>query len=413
MKERKGLNMEVYDSSDQRFSFSSWDDFLGNWEEYGVEFVRLAVKHPDFMDWLKVVQPARAELVEKVLRNDAYLTDAFLTMDDERVQKGHPTFKQIAELVTQSVADPEEHVPQLLEALNGRSGSLLPAKGLAEEITFWQAKLENEKRKEPKPGDEMTVTLPGGVPMTFCWCPATTSEDWKRLSGGADYFRMGSPETEAERENDEKQHRVTLTQGFWMGKFPVTQKQWTSVMGSNPSQFNGGDRPVERVAWEGNTNEANCLDFIRKINESGDVKVALPTEAQWEYACRAGTTTPFSFGSTLNGDLANCNGRHPYGMTAGHYREQTSPVGSYAPNAWGLHDMHGNVLEWCADRYGDYTGDSTDPTGPTSGDDRVLRGGGWCYSAEFCRSAYRDECVTGIRNYNLGLRLVCSAGPRR
>ena len=243
----------------------------------------------------------------------------------------------------------------------------------------------------PQPGEEMTITLPGGAPMTFCWCPAGS-------------FLMGSPESEEGRDDDETRHRVTLTQGFWMGKYEVTQAQWKSVMGTNPSRFKDEDCPVECVSWD------DCQKFVRKVN-AGGAAVALPTEAQWEYACRAGTTTPFSFGSALNGDQANCDGNYSYGMMAkGRYREETASVGSYAPNGWGLHDMHGNVWEWCSDWYGAYGGDTTDPIGLASGSARVVRGGGWNYSARHCRSARRgDRCPSSSSNY-LGFRLCCPAG---
>ena len=255
------------------------------------------------------------------------------------------------------------------------------------------------------PGQEKTITLPGGVPMTFCWCPATTSEEWKKISGGKDYFLMGSPADEIGREDDELQHRVTLTRGFWMGKYPVTQTQWKSVMGPNPSKFKGEDRPVESVSWN------DCKSFISKVNGASECKVVLPTEAQWEYACRAGTTTPFSFGSVLNGDRANCDGTKPYGnITEGRYRQETSTVGSYMPNAWGLCDMHGNVYEWCADWYGGYGGNTIDPIGPASGTYRVSRGCCWRGGARGCRSAYRKKDTPDIGDVIDGFRLVCTAG---
>ena len=261
---------------------------------------------------------------------------------------------------------------------------------------------------DPEPGDEMTLALPGGGEMTFCWCPATTSEAWKKISGGEDFFWMGSPDSELGREGDEIRHRVTLTEGFWMGKYAVTQRQWECVTGGNPSSFKDADHPVETVSWD------DCQEFIQKINAAGRMKVTLPTEAQWEYACRAGTTTPFNFGSTLNGDKANCDANYPYGMkVGGQNRLCTMPVGSYSPNAWGLCDMHGNVDEWCQDWYGVYGGDGIDPTGPMFGKCRVNRGGCWSYGARLCRAANRGRYVPGMHDETLGLRLVCSEGPRR
>lgn len=261
---------------------------------------------------------------------------------------------------------------------------------------------------DPRPGEEMTIALPGDVQMTFCWCPATTSEAWKRISGGKDYFLMGSLWSEKGRDDNEEQHRVTLTQGFWMGKYEVTQRQWRSIMGMNSSQFEGDDHPVEHVAWR------DCQSFIKRINMSGQAVVSLPTEAQWEYACRAGTSSPFSFGETLNGDRANCDGNFPYGRAAkGRCLGCTSRVGAFEPNDWGLFDMHGNVYEWCLDYFKAYSGDATDPTGPESGFFRVCRGGCWNGSAQDCRSAKRLGREDFFPGDYVGVRLVCITGSRR
>ena len=243
--------------------------------------------------------------------------------------------------------------------------------------------------QDPKLGDTKTITLPGGAAMEMVWCPATTSEEWKHISRGDDFFWMGSSTFETGRYSDEVQHRVTLTRGFWMGRYEVTQRQWISVMGNNPSHFKGDNRPVEQVSWD------CCQEFIRKVNASGRVAVALPTAAQWEYACRAGTTTPFNSGSTQSVCGVNYDGK------------ETTDVGSYSPNSWGLYDMHGNVWEWCADWYGEYTGDATDPRGPVSGVDRIYRGGRW-YNVQGCRSANRNRGEPGYRSGNIGFRLVCS-----
>ena len=221
-------------------------------------------------------------------------------------------------------------------------------------------------------------------------------------------FTMGSPESEEGRDDDEKQHRVTLTKGFWLGKYEVTQKQWESVMGDNSSHFKGGDLPVEQVSWE------DCQEFIRKVNASLNCGARLPTEAEWEYACRAGTRSAYSWGDALNGDKANCNGNYPCGTTVkGPYKERTVAVGNYQPNAWGFYDMHGNVWEWCNDWHADYpSGSVTDPMGRVSGGNRVLRGGGWYDNARNCRSALRNRLWPGICNLNCGFRLCCSARPR-
>ena len=239
-----------------------------------------------------------------------------------------------------------------------------------------------------------TFVLPGGATMEMLWCPPGE-------------FMMGSPETEEGREDDESLHRVRLTKGFWLGKYPVTQKQWESVMGNNPSHSKGDNLPVEQVSWN------DCQGFISKVNALLSCCARLPTEAEWEYACRAGTTTAYFWGNALNGDKANCNGNYPCGTkTTGQYLYKTTPVGHYGVNAWGFADMHGNVWEWCADSYGDYpSGNATDPTGPASGGNRVMRGGSWISYARGCRSASRDGRYPSLRNDDCGFRLCCSADP--
>ena len=203
-------------------------------------------------------------------------------------------------------------------------------------------------------------------------------------------------------------HDVTLTQGFWILETEVTQPMWESIMGNNPSEFQGAELPVERVSW------VDCQKFIVELNKLEAAPVgssfALPTEAQWEYACRAGTTTAFSWGDSLNGDRANCNGARPYGTEeTGEFLGRTTPVGSYAANPWGLFDMHGNVREWCQDRFlhDAYPADAvTDPRGPDSGESRAARGGGWRDGAMDCLSARRHSLAVGFRLDRLGFRLA-------
>jgi formylglycine-generating enzyme required for sulfatase activity len=218
-------------------------------------------------------------------------------------------------------------------------------------------------------------------------------------------FTMGSPSNEPERESDETLHRVTISKPFYMQTTEVTQGQWREFMRSNPSLFKncGDDCPVEMVSWN------DVRDFIRNLNQKeGTDKYRLPTEAEWEYACRVGTETPFYFGDCLSTDQANYNGIFSMpGCAKGEYRSRTLPVGSFQPNGWGLYDMHGNVAEWCKDWSGDYpSGHVTDPTGPSSGQYRVLRGGSWGYSAGNTRSAYRSVYFPGGRGLSNGFRVA-------
>ncbi|MGR9108790.1 MAG: formylglycine-generating enzyme family protein [Gammaproteobacteria bacterium] len=228
------------------------------------------------------------------------------------------------------------------------------------------------------------------VPQTFRWIP-----------GGR--FLMGSPKNEPQREDNEIQHEVTLSRGFWLAETACTQALWSAVMGDNPSRFQGLDLPVETVSWE------DAQEFIRKLNaDLPGAGFRLPSEAEWEYACRAGSTTPFHFGDNITPEQVNYDGNYPYaGGAKGLYREETVAVKSLPCNRWGLYEMHGNVWEWCQDWYGDYARDAVvDPAGPPEGEARVLRGGGWFDNARDARSAYRFRDEPGYRNGLTGFRLA-------
>jgi formylglycine-generating enzyme required for sulfatase activity len=226
------------------------------------------------------------------------------------------------------------------------------------------------------------------IGMKFVWIPPGN-------------FMMGSPKEEKLRRADETQHKVTLTRGGYMTVYLVTQEQWKEVMGNNPSHFNGEKNlPVEKVTWD------DCQEYIKKLREKDKKQYRLPTEAEWEYACRAGTKTPFWFGETISTDQANYNGKVYGNGKEGVRRGKTTPVGSFPVNAWGLHDMHGNLWQWCQDWYGAYPQkDVRDPQGPENGKQRVLRGGSWYFVPWNCRSANRYMSVPGHRNGIIGFRL--------
>lgn len=238
---------------------------------------------------------------------------------------------------------------------------------------------------------------------------------------------MGSPDSEKGRYSDETQHQVTLTEDFYIGVFEITQKQYSLIYGSNPSSYKGDTRPVEYVSyntirgtggtagagWPTYGHAVDSGSFLGKLRAKTGKTFDLPTEAQWEYACRAGTTTALNTGKNLTStgrdSAMDEAGRYNYNQNDGKggYSSNHTKVGSYLPNAWGLYDMHGNVWEWCLDWYKSDLDSSavTDPKGPNSGSYRVIRGGGWGGSAQRCRSAYRRNGNPSSRS-NSGFRVV-------
>ena len=239
------------------------------------------------------------------------------------------------------------------------------------------------------------------------WIEPITGMEMVLIESGA--FQMGSPSDEVGHESWEALHEVRLSRSFYIGRYEVTQGQWWRVLGENPSRFRdcGDDCPVEQVDW------FDAQRFIGRLNELTGESFRLPTEAEWEYACRAGTDTPFATGENLTTDQANYDGRYPYpGFAEGVYRERPMPVGSFEANAWGLHDFHGNVWEWCQDWMCDYPeGPVIDPLGECESELRVIRGGSWYFNADSARCGVRYTHAPGDLGPSLGLRLVREIRP--
>ena len=283
------------------------------------------------------------------------------------------------------------------------------------------------------PADSTEVNPESNTPTIEMNLPAPAlPEEFVLIKGGT--FQMGSSESEAWRIEDETAHTVTLSD-YYISQYEVTQEEYQAVMETNPSAFSGENLPVDSVSWMDAILYCNARSTQEGLTPAYTVEgqnvswdrsangYRLPTEAEWEYACRAGTETPFNTETSISADEANYWGHYPYLIEdnyfsqgnletkPGVYRQTTVAVGSFQPNAWGLYDMHGNVGEWVWDWYGSYeTGEQTDPTGPDIGTLRVNRGGGWNDFAKNLRSAYRATLPPDSDSFNLGLRLVRNAG---
>ncbi|MDJ0692398.1 MAG: bifunctional serine/threonine-protein kinase/formylglycine-generating enzyme family protein [Xenococcaceae cyanobacterium MO_188.B32] len=253
----------------------------------------------------------------------------------------------------------------------------------------------NRRRSKAK---YITLDLGKGISMDLIGIP-----------GGE--FGMGSSEQELERGSEESPQHLVKIRPFLFGKYPVTQAQWRAIMGSNPSRFTDHEesdhKPVEKVSW------LDCVKFCQQLSEIVGRELRLPTESEWEYACRGKTQTPFYFGETINTELANYNGEYIYGKgKIGEYRHQTTKVGSFPANIFGLYDMHGNVAEWCADTWHDnYQGAPTDGSAWSSNrrrDARILRGGSWLHLPGSCRSAHRLRSSPDSKSDAFGFRIASS-----
>ena len=368
------------------FEFKMNGDWFPETPETFAELQALAKEEPEI--WEAMCDPLQNDwtnMLGQLHDNGAAAYAEALTMS---FPKSPGTCWRIAlKLLVASEAELPTVRKEVEEALSAEERRVLMAE---------QRELEESLRNGTclKTGICRTIALPGDAEMKMIYCPPGE-------------FMMGSPESEEGRCDAEVLHHVELTKGFWLGKYPVTQRQWLSVMG----KYFVGDAhlPNDVISWD------HCKEFVEKVKSFAKQQLGgearFPTEAEWEYACRAGTTTAYFWGNALNGDKANCDGNYPCGTAKkGQYLGKTTPVGRYGANAWGFADMHGNVYEWCADWYGDYSGDVVDPTGPASGDYRVLRGGSWSSHAERCRSAHRGYSEPRWPIISCGFRLCCSAG---
>lgn len=347
----------------------------------GIEGVKLRLKNPD--------AKVRIAALEQALNYGEQGLDLVI----EGLKDKHWNIQNAAYLILNNITDPK--IKQILQNLNQLGFKL------EQILVVTVNKLGEIIQRQPRVATYFIEDIGNGVSLEMAAIPGGT-------------FMMGSPENEEGRLPDEPQHQVTVP-SFFMGKYPVTQAQYQTIMGTNPSHFKGSNRPVERVCWN------DAVAFCQELSQRAGRNYRLPSEAEWEYACRAGTTTPFHFGETITTDLANYDGNYTYGdEVEGINRVETTEVGSFGvANNFGLYDMHGNVLEWCQDNwhsnYEDVPTDENAWLNNTSSSYRkLLRGGSWIVIPEDCRSAYRhyedgdfDDC-----NLDIGFRVVCSGAAK-
>ncbi|MEQ8963336.1 MAG: formylglycine-generating enzyme family protein [Coleofasciculus sp. C2-GNP5-27] len=336
--------------------------------------------------------------------------------------RAYPNLLEYAELITRFVAEPKLVNPEagthsysvLGETLDIPEEWIAQGTGSFPPLQVFEFEVVTVDRKgtiidkTQEQGQYFREDLGNGVTL-----------DMVAIPGGS--FLMGSPETEeGHRDSESPQHPVTVP-SFFMGKYPVTQAQWQAVanlpqvdkeLDPDPSNFKGSDRPVEQVSWY------DCVEFCARLSQYTGRDYRLPSEAEWEYACRAGTTTPFHFGETITTDLANYDGNFTFGEGhQGEHLKKTTPVVSFqVANPFGLFDLHGNVWEWCADHWhGSYEGAPSDgqawllDKNENNNHSRLLRGGSWLSYPGICRCAYRDRSTPDYRNYYFGFRVVCGA----
>jgi formylglycine-generating enzyme required for sulfatase activity len=264
---------------------------------------------------------------------------------------------------------------------------------------------------QPARNTFQTIHLPGGISLDMMRIPSGSFMMGQTEAEKVELIRqVGEQDYKAWYANELPQHQVTLA-AFSMGKYPVTQAQYQAVMGNNPSNFKGDNRPVEGVSWH------EAMEFCDRLSKKLGQPYTLPSEAQWEYACRAGTTTPFHFGETITTDLANYDGTGTFASgPKGVFRQETTDVGLFPANRWGLYDMHGNVFEWCLDHFHDsYNGAPADGSAWVTGGDsdfRMLRGGSWYFDPGDCRCASRLNLFPDIRYFPYGGFRVVSVPPR-